>query len=72
MSYLETLLDNLIIPQVFNWLFKESKINQQEALKTFNCGTGMVLVVNNNKVNDVQSILKHYKCNSLFRVYCVF
>ncbi len=53
-------LSNLVIPKVFNWLFKESKLKQQEVLKTFNCGIGMVLVVNNKKVDDVQSILKQH------------
>ena len=53
-------LDKLIIPEVFKWLLTESKITEQEALKTFNCGTGMILIVKKDNVNQVQSILKQY------------
>ena len=59
-------LDKLIVPDIFKWLLFNSGINQEEALKTFNCGTGMVLVVKKNNVNEVQSILKeHSETNSI-------
>ncbi len=53
-------LNKLIIPDIFKWLFKTSKISQKEALKTFNCGTGMILIVNQNDVNEVRSILNDH------------
>ncbi len=34
------------MPQVFNWLQENGNVEQQEMYRTFNCGVGMVLVVN--------------------------
>ena len=50
-------LNSLSIPDVFKWLFKETNISQNEALKTFNCGVGMVLVVGKDRVDKVRDIL---------------
>ena len=33
-------------PGIFNWLQKTGNIEEDEMLKTFNCGIGMILVVN--------------------------
>ena len=54
-------LDALFLPDIFKWLFLASKISQEEALRTFNCGTGMILVVKKENVEEIQSILK--SCN---------
>ena len=32
-------------PQIFNWLQKQGNITEQEMLKTFNCGIGMIVCV---------------------------
>jgi phosphoribosylformylglycinamidine cyclo-ligase len=34
------------LPEVFQWLAKAGKIDQKEMARTFNCGIGMVVIVN--------------------------
>ena len=41
------------LPPVFGWLREAGSISQSEMLKTFNCGFGMVLVVSENKTDEV-------------------
>ena len=43
------------VPEVFNWLQKTGNIADKEMLKTFNCGVGMVLIVDEA---DVPGILQ--------------
>ncbi len=50
-------LDNLDVPKVFNWLAELGGITDAEMLKTFNCGVGMILVVDAPKANEIISIL---------------
>ena len=45
-------------PGIFNWLQKTGNIEDIEMLKTFNCGIGMILVVNPNETNDILMELK--------------
>ena len=45
-------------PAIFNWLQKKGNIEDFEMLKTFNCGIGMILVVNPNETNDILIELK--------------
>ena len=40
------------LPPIFQWLTAQSGLEQAEALKTFNCGIGMVVVVSNDRVDD--------------------
>ncbi len=40
-------------PAVFKWLQEKGGINQQEMLRTFNCGIGMVLLVAEEVADDV-------------------
>jgi len=40
------------LPAVFDWLQQAGNIEQQEMLRTFNCGIGMVLVVNNEQADN--------------------
>ncbi|WP_395463104.1 phosphoribosylformylglycinamidine cyclo-ligase [Wolbachia endosymbiont of Cantharis cryptica] len=42
-------------PDIFLWLEKEGKIEKKEMLKTFNCGIGMVLIVDPESVQNVKS-----------------
>lgn len=45
-------------PPVFGWLHKTGNVAHDEMLRTFNCGIGMVVVVEPDDVDDVISILK--------------
>ena len=35
-------------PEVFNWIQTVGNVDHEEMLRTFNCGIGYVLVVNNS------------------------
>jgi phosphoribosylaminoimidazole synthetase len=49
------------IPEKFLWLQRSSKIKNKEMLKTFNCGIGMILVVNSKKIKHVINYLKRMR-----------
>ena len=40
---------------VFEWLIETGGLSQNEALKTFNCGVGMVVIVGDNHVDKVKA-----------------
>ena len=44
-------------PEIFNWLQEKGNIDQTEMYRTFNCGIGMVLIVENNHAQAVISRL---------------
>lgn len=45
-------------PEIFTILQKLGKVDQQEMLRTFNCGIGMVLVVDKNHAQEITSLLQ--------------
>jgi phosphoribosylformylglycinamidine cyclo-ligase len=45
-------------PEIFNYLQKLGKVEDHEMHRTFNCGIGMVLVVDKNHVDEIMHILK--------------
>ena len=45
-------------PDIFNWIQKTGNIEDFEMLKTFNCGIGMILIVNPNETKDILIELK--------------
>jgi phosphoribosylformylglycinamidine cyclo-ligase len=45
------------VPQVFSWLARTGPIAETEMLKTFNCGIGMVLVVEKTSSNEICQLL---------------
>jgi phosphoribosylformylglycinamidine cyclo-ligase len=45
-------------PAVFAWLAKAGRLPDEEMLRTFNCGLGMILVVAADRVADVTSALE--------------
>ena len=45
-------------PPVFKWLQKEGNIAATEMARTFNCGIGMVLVVDAARVSDIKAALQ--------------
>ncbi|MDB4085610.1 phosphoribosylformylglycinamidine cyclo-ligase [Amylibacter sp.] len=48
---------------IFNWLIKESGLENSEALKTFNCGIGMIAICSENDLIEVISALKTKECS---------
>ena len=44
-------------PEVFHWLFDTGNIEQEEMLRTFNCGIGMVMVVDKAQSEQVIATL---------------
>ncbi|MEM9913190.1 MAG: phosphoribosylformylglycinamidine cyclo-ligase [Pseudomonadota bacterium] len=51
-------LDALTLPGVFDWLRGQGGISETEMLKTFNCGIGMVVVVDPKGAQKVFDVLK--------------
>lgn len=45
------------MPPIIPWVCRAANLDEHEALKTFNMGLGMVLVVNPEKVDEVVSVL---------------
>jgi phosphoribosylformylglycinamidine cyclo-ligase len=46
------------VPGVFSWLAKTGGVAQNEMLRTFNCGIGMIVVVSADKVVEVTKALE--------------
>ena len=44
-------------PEVFNWLAEKGGINDEEMLRTFNCGIGMVIILPESSLDMAQSVL---------------
>ncbi|MGL4237151.1 phosphoribosylformylglycinamidine cyclo-ligase, partial [Tabrizicola sp.] len=45
------------LPPVFRWLATTANMAEAELLKTFNCGIGMILVVANDRADDLTTLL---------------
>ena len=45
-------------PAIFDWLQTNGNINDEEMYRTFNCGIGMVVVVDNSDVDTTIKVLK--------------
>ena len=50
-------LARMPVPPVFKWLAKNGGIAESEMLRTFNCGIGMIAVVEPAKVDAVAAVL---------------
>lgn len=50
-------LDSWSLPPVFEWLIRGAGLAQAEALKTFNCGIGMVVVVDPDRKAEIMACL---------------
>jgi phosphoribosylformylglycinamidine cyclo-ligase len=44
------------LPPVFAWLKQEARLDQQDMLRTFNCGIGMILIAG---PRDLEPVLEH-------------
>eukprot|EP01112_Ceratiomyxa_fruticulosa_P018546 TRINITY_DN5949_c0_g1_i2.p1 TRINITY_DN5949_c0_g1~~TRINITY_DN5949_c0_g1_i2.p1 ORF type:complete len:821 (-),score=219.63 TRINITY_DN5949_c0_g1_i2:47-2509(-) len=45
------------VPPIFQWLLKLSGMDRENALKTWNCGFGMLVIVDKERVSQVESVL---------------
>jgi phosphoribosylformylglycinamidine cyclo-ligase len=51
-------LDEIAVPPVFKWLAATGNIAEKEMLRTFNCGIGMIAVVDPRKADAVMKVLR--------------
>ena len=51
------------IPKLFDWIKSEASLDDDELFKTFNCGIGMVIIVEKESKNRVMSSLRNSKEN---------
>ena len=51
-------LDKWEMPKLMSWIIKKSDMSEAEALKTFNCGIGMICVVSKN---NIQKFIDYFK-----------
>jgi phosphoribosylformylglycinamidine cyclo-ligase len=51
-------LDEIAVPPVFQWLSAAGGIVEKEMLRTFNCGIGMIAVVDPRKADAVMKVLR--------------
>jgi phosphoribosylformylglycinamidine cyclo-ligase len=49
-------LNNVPVPPVFKWLARAGNISEQEMLRTFNCGIGMVAVLDANSADAASEL----------------
>ena len=51
-------LNKLKIPSIFNYIQEQANISDEEMLKTFNCGIGMIAVINKDSLDKAHKIFK--------------
>ena len=66
----EIYLDSWQLPEIFRWLQDNGNITQDDMLRIFNCGIGMVLVVNEDISENVKSEIKNnaFECFDIGKV----
>merc|ERR1712080_343314 len=48
------------VPEIFKWFGKQGNVPHEDLLKTFNLGIGMILIVEEEKVEKVMASLKSH------------
>lgn len=56
------------IPSVFKWIYKNSAMNIEDMLNTYNCGIGMAVILDKNIKNEYDSYIKIIKSNELINL----
>ncbi|CAB9501850.1 Phosphoribosylformylglycinamidine cyclo-ligase [Seminavis robusta] len=56
------------LPQVFKWMKIASGLDDSEMLRTFNCGVGMVLILDEKSVSTATELLKSAGETDVFRL----
>ena len=49
-------------PEIFHWIQSQGNISADEMLRTFNCGIGMVLFIEQNDLNEILDTLSQLDC----------
>ena len=52
---MEIKTDSWDMPKVFKWLKEEGDISNKDMFRIFNCGIGMVLIVDKKDVKDISN-----------------
>ena len=52
-------LSSWVRPSIFNWLQELGNIDEEEMLKTLNCGIGMILVINHKDIKKISKIFEN-------------
>ena len=47
------------IPEVFQWIFTQSDMSKEDMFRTYNCGIGMVIIVDKN--TNKSKLLQEYQ-----------
>jgi len=50
------------MPAVFKWLQQQGNINQEEMLRTFNCGIGLCIIVD---TQDSEAVINHFNTHEI-------
>ena len=58
------------LPKEFQWLKDNGNITEEDMYRIFNCGIGMVLIVNTEDVSSIQSIIDGHGYKN-FEIGCV-
>jgi len=66
----EIYLDSWQLPEVFRWLQDNGSITQDDMLRIFNCGIGMVLIVAEDILENVKTEIKNnsFECFEIGKV----
>jgi len=66
----EIYLDSWEFPEIFKWLQDNGSISQNDMLRIFNCGIGMVLIVDEDISENVKSEIKNnaFECFNIGKV----
>ena len=51
------------LPTIFKWI-SSFNVSQNELLRTFNCGYGMVIIIDEKNLSRVRKIITKYKFKS--------
>ena len=53
-------LDKWNVPKIFKWI-QSYGVTQSEMLRTFNCGYGMVVILDKSNLNKFENLMKRHK-----------
>ncbi len=48
------------LPQLFQWIKEEANLDNEELFKTFNCGLGMVVIINETDIEEAINVLESF------------